>query len=654
MYTTGLCVTWFNAPLFDASFYGPVFGNEMASAFKHVRGLVLGGVPPSKILHGVPFYGREYAGNVGTSTSGPLFPRQSYPNAGVPSMTESYTGYNAIPALYVAAEEHWDVISQTPFLSIANADPTLNAYLTYDDPSSITSKLCWGIGRNIGGMSIWELSLDYFSGRTIKSPLLDAIKCVYPHPAVANGAAPAAPASLTFQTLSAAHVTLNWSAVAAATSYNVKRSLTSGSGYATIASVSGPSYTDASLASGTTYYYVITAVNLQTEGAVSPQATVLASASSPPAAPTALAASSVTPTAAINLLQVTLTWTGTAARYLIKRSTQISGGPYVVLASLTAATYTDVLLAPGLTYYYTVSAVATGLESANATELSVASGAYVPANLLGSPNDISASPWIVGGTGVSVVDATHLQTATAGISSLLQTAVPVSPNTDYIGSISLASPTVAGFVTLSVYAPGWTPIPASTGQWVQAGVAASFTLPFNTLGNSTVIFELDLDVNLINATVAVTLARIGVKLPGSTNLLPNAAAINLSPWNVGGTAAAATGPSTLQCASSGVTSLAQQSVPVTPNTNYTATMTLASTVATGFAVLNLYSSGYAAILAHAGMTLLATNATLTVNFNSGSQTALVFELDLDSGTAGHVLTVTAVSLVVTPDAVQQW
>ncbi len=54
---------------------------------------------------------------------------------------------------------------------------------------------------------------------------------------------------------------LSWTAVTGATSYNVLRSTTSGSGYVQIANVTGTTYSDASLVFGTTYYYVVQAVN---------------------------------------------------------------------------------------------------------------------------------------------------------------------------------------------------------------------------------------------------------------------------------------------------------------------------------------------------------------------------------------------------------
>ena len=64
-------------------------------------------------------------------------------------------------------------------------------------------------------------------------------------------------------TLSAgdSQVTLNWNAITGATGYNVKRSITPGGPYTTIASnVIGTNYVDSDVVNGTTYYYVVTAI----------------------------------------------------------------------------------------------------------------------------------------------------------------------------------------------------------------------------------------------------------------------------------------------------------------------------------------------------------------------------------------------------------
>jgi hypothetical protein len=57
-----------------------------------------------------------------------------------------------------------------------------------------------------------------------------------------------------------------------ATTYNVKWAATNGGPYITVAPPAGATYTDTTVTNGTTYYYVVTAVNAVGEGANSNQA----------------------------------------------------------------------------------------------------------------------------------------------------------------------------------------------------------------------------------------------------------------------------------------------------------------------------------------------------------------------------------------------
>jgi len=91
---------------------------------------------------------------------------------------------------------------------------------------------------------------------------------------------PVAPTSLV-ATPGNNQVGLMWNASSGATSYNVKRSTTSGSGYTTISSPTGTSYTDTTAVNGTTYYYVVSTVNLGGESANSGQAAVTPTSSEP-------------------------------------------------------------------------------------------------------------------------------------------------------------------------------------------------------------------------------------------------------------------------------------------------------------------------------------------------------------------------------------
>ena len=71
-------------------------------------------------------------------------------------------------------------------------------------------------------------------------------------------------------------VGLTWSSVAGATSYRVKRSLTTGGPYASVASnIKAPQYLDTGLANGTTYYYVVSAVNMRGESGDSDEASAM-------------------------------------------------------------------------------------------------------------------------------------------------------------------------------------------------------------------------------------------------------------------------------------------------------------------------------------------------------------------------------------------
>src|SRR6202142_4150248 len=68
-----------------------------------------------------------------------------------------------------------------------------------------------------------------------------------------------------------AQVSLMWSASSGATSYHVKRATTSGGPYTQVAVPTSTSYTDTSLTNGTTYYYVVSALDSAGESGNSAQ-----------------------------------------------------------------------------------------------------------------------------------------------------------------------------------------------------------------------------------------------------------------------------------------------------------------------------------------------------------------------------------------------
>jgi fibronectin type 3 domain-containing protein len=161
---------------------------------------------------------------------------------------------------------------------------------------------------------------------------------------------------------------LTWSASSGATSYNVKRATISGGPYTQLGASTTASYSDTSPTNGTTYYYVVSAIDSAGESANSAQVSALPVATAPasgiPPVPAGLTANSG------NTI-VSLTWLASsgATGYHVKRATA-SGGPYSQVGAPGSVTYTDTLLTNGTTYFYVVSAFDAAGESANSAPIS--------------------------------------------------------------------------------------------------------------------------------------------------------------------------------------------------------------------------------------------------------------------------------------------
>jgi hypothetical protein len=175
------------------------------------------------------------------------------------------------------------------------------------------------------------------------------------------GSVPAAPTNVT-AVAGSGSVTVNWTASSGATSYSIKRATVSGGPYTSLATgVTSNAYTDNSVVGGTTYYYVVVAVNASGSSPDSTEASVTV----PVPAPSGV-------TAAGGIDSVTVSWTAVsgATGYNVKRST-VDGGPYTTIASsVTSATYIDQPVTSGTTFYYVVSSVYSGGESANSSQVS--------------------------------------------------------------------------------------------------------------------------------------------------------------------------------------------------------------------------------------------------------------------------------------------
>jgi len=142
-------LTGFNAPLYDSQPQPP----EGTSADTTLRDFIALGVPPEKLVLGVPFYGRGWAG-VGPENNG-----LHQPFSGVPAGTreQGYYDYADLAANYVSeATRHWHETAQVPWLY----DAETGVMISYDDPESLAGKARYVRENGLGGIMIWELSTD--------------------------------------------------------------------------------------------------------------------------------------------------------------------------------------------------------------------------------------------------------------------------------------------------------------------------------------------------------------------------------------------------------------------------------------------------------------------------------------------------------------
>jgi len=205
-------------------------------------------------------------------------------------------------------------------------------------------------------------------------------------------------------------VGLRWSAATGATSYHLKRSTTSGGPYTRIASPTWTGYTDLGVNNGTTYFYVVSAVNSAGESGNSAQVSARPVAATTPG-PTG-------PSAAAGDSQVGLRWSAVsgATSYHLKRAT-VSGGPYAQIAAPWWTGYTDLGANNGVTYFYVVSAVTAAGETANSVQVSAKPTATSTSSTDPTPTSAPTAtglPASFFGLSISQINASHFPTVPFG------------------------------------------------------------------------------------------------------------------------------------------------------------------------------------------------------------------------------------------------
>ncbi|CAO3641570.1 unnamed protein product [Cunninghamella echinulata] len=138
------------------------------------------GVPASKIVPGLAFYGRSATATVDMTNTNQYQPQKQ----GQPPHGDSYDAYwqnpycskdpgglsgvwryanlrsqGVLTTPTTAASpwiRKWDDITQTPWLF----NPTDKTFISYDDPKSIGIKTDYAISKNLGGLMVWSVDED--------------------------------------------------------------------------------------------------------------------------------------------------------------------------------------------------------------------------------------------------------------------------------------------------------------------------------------------------------------------------------------------------------------------------------------------------------------------------------------------------------------
>jgi len=197
---------------------------------------------------------------------------------------------------------------------------------------------------------------------------------------------PPVPTALSAHAVSSTRINLSWQDNSSnETSFEIERSLTSGSGFTAIATVvaNSTSFVDEGLLPTSQYYYRLRAINALGSSAYSNEVNT-ATLAVPPATPTSFVATAIDQQIILNWIDAANNETG----FRIERSFSSGFGfTQVTVVPMNTTTFTDAGLSGDTQYFYRVAAVNSGGSSAYSNE---ASATTLPAPPI-TPSQLSAT-----------------------------------------------------------------------------------------------------------------------------------------------------------------------------------------------------------------------------------------------------------------------
>lgn len=122
---------------------------KAVSAEASTRAFLAAGVPASKLVLGVPFYGHVWH-DVSAKNDGLFQPGKPSPG--------DFAPYSAISSTMLdhGFVRHWDAAASVPFLY----NPATRTFVSYEDPESLAAKCSFIRSEHLAGAMFWELSND--------------------------------------------------------------------------------------------------------------------------------------------------------------------------------------------------------------------------------------------------------------------------------------------------------------------------------------------------------------------------------------------------------------------------------------------------------------------------------------------------------------
>lgn len=155
----------------------PLFSTDVYSVEYSIEYMLQMGAPATKLVMGIPLYGRTFILPESVESEAPAFKKpqrlgeiaKSVGFQGPLTRENGFMGYNEICVEMrnktARWSQHWDEKTRTPFLALENK------VIAYDDPRSIREKIKFAISKRLAGAMVWSIDTDDFQGDCVEQGL---------------------------------------------------------------------------------------------------------------------------------------------------------------------------------------------------------------------------------------------------------------------------------------------------------------------------------------------------------------------------------------------------------------------------------------------------------------------------------------------------